>query len=108
MSYSSRQECVKRLLEYSTEELLTADAYVDLMKLAQDQTMYNKFKEIANQEICHYEYDFQTALMLISKMKQDGEIESVNEFISNVLTENNLNWKNKILWKMQNTKMITK
>lgn len=46
--------------------------------------------------------------MLISKMKQDGEIESVNEFISNVLTENNLNWKNKILWKMQNTKMITK
>lgn len=48
MSYSSRQECVKRLLEYSTDELLTADAYVDLMKLAQDQTMYNKFKEIAN------------------------------------------------------------
>ena len=108
MSYSSRQECVKKLLEFATDELLTADTYVDMMKLAQDSTMYNKFKEIANQELCHYEYDFQTALSLIAKMKTDGEIESANDFISCVLMENNLDWKNKILWKMQNTKMMTK
>lgn len=45
---------------------------------------------------------------MMYKMKQDGEIEDINEIISSYVNENNLSWKNKILWKMQNTKMQPK
>lgn len=48
MGMYEKMDCIKKLLAFSADELSTAEDYVDMMKMAQDQSMYNKFKEIAN------------------------------------------------------------
>ena len=41
------------------------------------------------------------------KLKDENEIADIDEMISNIYKENETNWKDKIVWKIANTKLKT-
>ena len=44
---------------------------------------------------------------MAQKLKDNGDIADVDEMISNIYKENETNWKDKIVWKIANTKLKT-
>lgn len=107
MNVNETKSIIKKLIKYSMCELETAEAYQELMCHVEDSSAFSKFKDFANQELVHYEYDFSMAMTLAQKLKDEGEIEDVDELISCVYKEHETDWKDKIVWKIANTKMKT-
>lgn len=107
MNVNETKSMIKKLIKYSICELETAECYQELMMCVEDSSAFTKFKEFANQELIHYEYDFSTAMSLAQKLKDAGEISNVDELISCVYKENETDWKDKIVWKIANTKPKT-
>lgn len=104
MNVYEAKNMIQKLIKYSICELETAEDYQELMECAEDSSTFTKFKEFANQELVHYEYDFSTAMTIAQKLKDAGEISDVDELISCVYKQNETDWKDKIVWKISNTK----
>lgn len=78
-----------------------------MMAHMEDSSAFSKFKEFANQELAHHEYDLSTAMSMAQKLKDENDIADIDEMISNIYKENETNWKDKIVWKIANTKLKT-
>lgn len=107
MTVNEAKNIIQKLIKYSICELETAECYQELMGCVEDSSMFSKFKEFANEELTHYEYDLSTAMVMAQKLKDNGDIADVDEMISNIYKENQTDWKNKIVWKIANTKLKT-
>lgn len=107
MTVNESKNIIQKLIKYSICELETAESYQELMDCVEDSSSFSKFKEFANQELTHYEYDLSTAMAMAQKLKNEGEIADVDELISCIYKENETNWKDKIAWKIANTKLRT-
>jgi len=105
MTVNETKNVIQKLIKYSICELETAESYQELMSCVEDSSAFSKFKEFANQELAHYEYDLSTAMAMAQKLKDNGEIADVDELISCIYKENEINWKDKIVWKIANTKL---
>ena len=46
-------------------------------------------------------------MSMAQKLKDENEIADIDEMISNIYKENEANWKDKIVWKISNTKLKT-
>ena len=107
MTVNESKFIIQKLIKYSMEELEMAEHYQKMMNHMEDSSAFSKFKEFANQELAHHEYDLSTAMAMAQKLKDENEIADVDEMISNIYKENETNWKDKIVWKIANTKLKT-
>lgn len=107
MTVNESKFIIQKLIKYSMEELEMAEHYQKMMAHMEDSSAFSKFKEFANQELAHHEYDFSMAMAMAQKLKDNGDISDVDEMISNIYKENETDWKDKIVWKIANTKLKT-
>lgn len=107
MTVNESKNIIQKLIKYSICELETAECYQELMGCVEDSSMFSKFKEFANQELAHHEYDLSTAMAMAQKLKDENEIADVDEFINDIYKQNQTHWKEKIVWKIANTKPKT-
>lgn len=107
MTVNESKFIIQKLIKYSMEELEMAEHYQKMMAHMEDSSAFSKFKEFANQELAHHEYDLSTAMAMAQKLKDENEIADIDEMISNIYKENETNWKDKIVWKIANTKLKT-
>ena len=54
------------------EELEMAEHYQKMMAHMEDSSACSKFKEFANQELAHHEYDFSMAMSMAQKLKDEN------------------------------------
>ena len=102
MAVNESKFIIQKLIKYSMEE-----HYQKMMAHMEDSSAFSKFKEFANQELAHHEYDLSTAMAMAQKLKDNGDIADVDEMISNIYKDNETDWKDKIVWKIANTKLKT-
>ena len=102
MTVNESKFIIQKLIKYSMEELEMAEHYQKMMNHMEDSSAFSKFKELA-----HHEYDFSMAMSMAQKLKDENEIADIDEMISNIYKENETNWKDKIVWKIANTKLKT-
>lgn len=107
MNANETRNLIQKLIKYSMEELEMAEKYQKLMDCVEDSSAFTKFKEFANQELTHYDYDISTAMSLAEKLKTDGHVQDVDEMMHDIFKENQAHWKEKITWKIANTKLKT-
>jgi DNA-directed RNA polymerase subunit F len=107
MTVNEAKNIIQKLIKYSMEELEMAEHYQKMMAHMEDSSAFSKFKEFANQELAHHEYDLSTAMAMAQKLKDENEIADVDEFINDIYKQNQTHWKEKIVWKIANTKPKT-
>ena len=107
MTVTESKFIIQKLIKYSMEELEMAEHYQKMMAHMEDSSAFSKFKEFANQELAHHEYDLSTAMAIAQKLKDENEIADVDEFINDIYKDNETDWKDKIVWKIANTKPKT-
>lgn len=107
MTVNESKNIIQKLIKFSMEELEMAEHYQKMMTCVEDSSAFSKFKEFANQELTHHEYDFATAMSMAQKLKDDGEIADVDEMMNDIFKENQNHWKDKITWKIANAKLRT-
>lgn len=81
MTVNESKFIIQKLIKYSMEELEMAEHYQKMMAHMEDSSAFSKFKEFANQELAHHEYDLSTAMAMAQKLKDENEIADVDEFI---------------------------
>lgn len=58
---------VHKLIKYSIEEVAMAEKYIRLAKKCDDPAIATKLQEIAKDELRHSDFDYSTAMKLVSK-----------------------------------------
>ena len=89
MTVNESKFIIQKLIKYSMEELEMAEHYQKMM---------------AHMD---HEYDLSTAMAMTQKLKDENEIADVDEFINGIYKQNQTHWKEKIVWKIANTKPKT-
>lgn len=93
---------IKKMIEYSIEEIEMAEKYVKLAYYIEDPTISQKFNDIAKDEIKHYEYLKSVLKREEKEMEQDEPSEDVHKKFMDSYEEMIDDWKDKVIFKINN------
>ena len=93
---------LKKIIEYSIEEIESAEHYVKLALCIEDPSVSQKFNELAKDEIRHYEYLKSVIKKEELEMEKTEPHEDVHKEIMDSYVEMIEEWKDKVVYKINN------
>ena len=92
---------IHKLIKYSIEEVAMAEKYIKLAKRCSDAAIAAKLQEIAKDELRHSDFDYSTAMKLISKEseEEDSKADGHND-LDNAYFCVYSDWKEKVTYEV--------
>ena len=93
---------LRKMIEYSVQEVDMAEKYVELASCIEDPSTSQKFNEMAKDEIRHYEYLKSVLKKEEMEMEKTRPHEDVHKEIMDSYREMIDDWKDKVVYKINN------